>query len=173
MDVLLAKIYDGFLEDDSYPYHIYVYFDKIDDVECGARFDMRSDNMISFLIYSKYVYDSENDPLILYRKTYIVSEKELSENRLDKEKIKKYTTSLLEDIPRLVLSTMGSLELKEETEVLDAMNEFFIGMPNVTYAASKCHTCEKKTMTKTSCCKTHLCYKCWKIECPNCEKTFV
>lgn len=72
-------------------------------MECGARFDMRSDNMISFLIYSNYVYD--NEPLILYRKTYIVSEKELSEN-------KKYTTSLL------VLSTMGSLELKEEAKLL-------------------------------------------------------
>jgi hypothetical protein len=174
MDILLTTVYEQFLEDESYPYNIHMYFDKIDNVSCNSRFDMRSDNMIKFLIYSKNVYCKydDNDPIILYLKVYTVSKKELAEKKLNKNKFKKFTDGLFEDVPKLCLSTMGSLEIKEEAEVLDKMNDLFIGMPNITYSAQKCHKCENKTTTKVPCCKTHLCYRCWFdcVECPTCEK---
>lgn len=175
MDILLTTIYEQVLEDESYPYNIPMYFEKIDDVLCSARFDMRSDNMIKFLIYSKNVYCKydDYDPVVLYMKVYTVSKKELAEKKLDKTKFQKYTKALFEDVPKLCLSTMGSLEIKEEADVLDKMNELFIGMPNITYSAQPCNKCDKKTTTKTPCCcKTHLCYRCWFdcLECPTCEK---
>ena len=57
--VTSLPIYEGFLQNDTYPYHIYIYFDKIDGVSCNARFDMRSDNMITFIIQEN-IYVSEN-----------------------------------------------------------------------------------------------------------------
>jgi hypothetical protein len=174
MDNLLATIYDGFLESDTFPYNIYIYFDKIDNVLCNARFDMRSDNMITFKIYSKNVYCTydDNDPILLYDKKYLVSEKELNEKKLDKNKIQKYSKDLLEELPKLRLSTMGTLKVKEEADIIDQMNELFVGMPNVTYSVDKCHKCKNNTKTKTPCCKAHLCYRCWfdNVECPTCER---
>lgn len=167
----LVTIYEEFLENDTYPYHIYMYFDKIDNVFCNARFDMRSDNMIKFMIYSKNVY-YDNEEIILYMKPYIVREKELNEKKIDKVKFHKYVKNLLEEIPKLRLSTMGSFEIAEEADILDEINKLFIGMPNITYSAQKCHKCECKTTTKTPCCKTHLCYRCWfdDCTCPICDK---
>lgn len=174
MDTLLTTVYEGFLEKESFPFNIYLFFEKIDDVACGAHFDMRSDDMIIFKIYSKNVYDSndDNDPITLYTKTYIVKEKELTEKKLDKERMKKYTKELFDEVPNLRLSTTGTLEVKEEADVIDQVNELFIGMMNVKYSVDKCHKCENKTTTKTPCCKAHLCYRCWfdKVECPTCER---
>jgi hypothetical protein len=84
---------------------------------------MRSDNMITFKIYSKNVYCTydDNDPILLYGKKYIVSEKELNEKKLDKNKIQKYSKDLLEELPKLRLSTMGTLEVKEEAAMYNQL----------------------------------------------------
>lgn len=170
----ITTIYEGFLQNDTYPYHIYIYFDKIDGVSCNARFDMRSDNMITFMIYSKNVYCKydDYDPVVLYKKTYIVNEKELDEKKIDKARLKKYTDDLFKEIPKLRLSTMGTLKNTEEADILDELNELFIGIPNVKYANQKCFKCKNNTTTKTPCCKAHLCYRCWfdNVECPTCER---
>lgn len=167
----ITTIYEEFLENDEYPYHIYLYIDKIDNVLCNARFDMRSDNMIKFVIYSKNVY-CEDDPIILFTKTYVVQHNELREKKVNKIKFNTYIKQLLEDIPKLRLSTMGDLKIKEETDILDEINNLFIGIPNITYSDQKCDKCELKTTTKTPCCKTPFCYRCWfdEYKCPKCKK---
>jgi hypothetical protein len=105
-------------------------------------------------------------------KTYIVLDKELAEKKLNKMRMKKYTNEIFDELPKLRLSTMGSLEVKQEADIIDQMNDFFIGLPNVTYSVDKCRKCMGKTTTNIPCCKIHLCYRCWfdKAECPVCEK---
>jgi hypothetical protein len=142
---------------------------------------MRSDNIIHFKIYSKNILrkDDDYDEIVLYSKLFILTEKELEAKKIDKERMYKYTKMLVDDIPKLRLSITGSLEIKEEADILDEINELFTGMVNVTYAAQTCIVCEKKTTTKTPCCKSHLCYRCWfdiehvkyeGVSCPNCDK---
>lgn len=181
----IASVYEGFLENDTYPYHIYVYFDKIDNVKCEARFDMREDNLIRFIIYSKTITCKSRgyESVILYSEIYCPSVKELKEKKIDRERIRKYTKKLLEDIPKLRLGTNGYLEIAEEADVIDEINNLFIGMPNVVYEYKKCLKCDNNTNTKTPCCETHLCRRCWfdidydcdhpgcnSIICPKCDE---
>ena len=135
----IASIYEGFLENDTYPYHIYVYVDKIDNVKCKALFDMREDNLIRFLISSKTITCKSNgyQSVILYSEIYSPSDNELEEKKIDRDHIRKYTKKLLEDIPKLRLSTNGYLEIAEEADLIDEINNLFIGMPNVVYEYQK------------------------------------
>ena len=96
---------------------------------------MREDNLIRFIIYSKTITRKSRgyESVILYSKIYSPSDKELEEKKIDRERIRKYTKKLLEDIPKLRLSTNGYLEITEEADVLDEINSLFIGMPNVVY----------------------------------------